>query len=252
MIRLAALGRAIRFLTLLPIPRAVDAASHDVSDSLYLFPVVGLLIGALSTGAAAAAYALFGAPVHAVVVVAATSIVTAGFHLDGLADTSDAMFSWCSRERKLEIMKDSRTGAMGALALILVIALKIAALLALGEQWWIGALLSPVFGRWADLYGITRFPPAKREGLASDVHAPDPSGHMLPASLLTAAAAAPLLYYGEWYVVLASFAAAYLVIHWMAAAVAESLGGLTGDVYGALSEIGEVTALLAICVVLGS
>ncbi len=247
---LAPLGRAVRFLTLVPVPGSSDAATHDVTGALYLFPLVGLFIGALSVGSGFAAYYLFGAPVHAVAAVAATSIVTAGFHLDGLADTCDALFSWRTRERKLEIMKDSRIGAMGAVALVLVIALKITALLALGEQWWIGALLSPVFGRWAEIYGIARFPAAKNEGLASDVQTSDPSGHLPPASGLTVVAATPLLYYGEWYLLLTAFGAAFLVIHWFADAITESLGGLTGDVYGAMSEIGEVVALLAICVIL--
>lgn len=248
---LASLGRAVRFLTLVPVPVSADAATHDITESLYLFPLVGLLIGALSVGSGSAAYYLFGSPVHAVAAVAATSLVTAGFHLDGLADTCDALFSWRARERKLEIMQDSRIGAMGAIALVLVVALKIAALLALGEQWWIGALLSPAFGRWADIYGVTRFPTAKNEGLASDVQTADPSGHLMPASGLTAVAAAPLWYYGEWYLVLVAFGAALLVIHWFANAVVESLGGLTGDVYGAMSELGEVVALLVICVILG-
>lgn len=246
---LASLGRAVRFLTLIPVPGHSDAAAHDIGESLYLFPLVGLLIGALSSATGIAAYYLFGTPVHAVAAVATTSVVTAGFHLDGLADTCDALFSWRGRERKLEIMKDSRIGTMGAVALVLVIALKIAALLALGELWWLGALLSPVVGRWADLYGIARFPAAKNEGLASDVHSAHPSGHLLPASTLTAVAAMPLLYYGEWYLFLIAFGAAFLVIHWFADAVTKSLGGLTGDVYGAMSEIGETVALLAICVI---
>lgn len=247
---LASLGRAVRFLTLVPVPGSSDPAAHDITGSLYLFPLVGLLIGALSAATGLVAYHLFGAPVHAVAAVAATSLVTAGFHLDGLADTCDALFSWRPRERKLEIMKDSRIGAMGAVALVLVIALKIAALLALGEQWWIGAVISPAFGRWADLYGITRFPAAKREGLASDVQTANPTGHLLPGSGLTAAAAAPLFFYGEWYLLLVAFGAAFLVIHSFAHTVVQSLGGLTGDVYGAMSEIGEVVALLAICMIL--
>lgn len=247
---LASLGRAVRFLTLVPVPGSSGAATHNIKESLYLFPLVGLLIGAGSAATGITAYYLFGAPVHAVAAVTVTSVVTAGFHLDGLADTCDALFSWRSRERKLEIMKDSRIGAMGAVALVLVIALKIAALLALGEQWWLGALLSPVFGRWADLYGIAQFPTAKNEGLASDVQITNPSGQLLPASGLTVVAAIPLLYYGEWYLLLIAFGAAFLVIHWFADAVSKSLGGLTGDVYGAMSEIGEFVALLAICVIL--
>lgn len=244
---LRSLGDAVRFLTLVPVP---GPGSHDASDGLSLFPLVGLLIGAASAVVGLGAYHLFGAPLHVVAVVAATSIITAGVHLDGLADTCDAVFSWRSRERKLEIMTDSRIGAMGAIALVLVIAFKIAALLALGEYWWLGALFCPVFGRWADLYGIASFPAAKAEGLASSVRAGAPSGHLLQATGLTVVLTAPLWFFGEWIPLFAALVAAVLAVHALAAAVVRSLGGLTGDVYGALSEIGEVLALLALCAAL--
>jgi len=248
---LTSLGMAVRFLTLVPVPGAAGDGSHSVNDALHHFPLVGLLVGALSTAAGFAAYYLLGAPLHAVVVVTTASVVTAGFHLDGLADTCDALFSWRAPARKLEIMSDSRIGAMGAIALVLVIALKIAALLALQEHWWLGALLSPVFGRWADLYGIVAFPAAKGDGLAASVQTEGAAGHLLPASLTAALAAGPLLLYGEWYLLIGALAAAFLFIHWFAAAVTRSLGGLTGDVYGAMSELGEVAALLALCAALG-
>lgn len=244
---LQALAGAVRFLTLLPVPGRV---SHDLAPSLFWFPAVGLLVGAVSAAAGLVAHALFGPPVHVVAAVAAASIVTAGFHLDGLSDTCDALFSWRDRVRKLEIMRDSRIGAMGAIALVLVIVLKLAALLALGDHWWLGALCAPVLGRWADLYGIMAFPAAKEEGLAASVRRASPAAALLPASALTLVLTVPLWLVAAWLPLLVALVAAFLVLHGFAAAVARSLGGLTGDVYGAMSEIGEVLVLLALCAAL--
>lgn len=244
------LRQACGFLTLVAAPGAGDATPQRVAASLYLFPAVGLLIGALSVAAGVAAFHLFGTPVHAVVAVAAGAVVTGGLHLDGLADTSDAMCSWRDRARRLEIMKDSRIGAMGVIALVLVISLKIAALLALGGHWWVGALLAPAFGRWAAVYGITRFPAAKPDGLGSAVQSVAPGRQLERAGVLMALMALPLVFRGPWYAVLPGAVVAVAMIHWLAARVSTSLGGLTGDVYGALSETGEVAALLVVCVVL--
>lgn len=245
----ADLGHALRFLSIVSHGGGA-ATSRGISGSLYLFPVAGLLIGATAVAGGATAHYLFGAPVHAVVAVAVAVVVTAGIHLDGLADTCDAVCSWRDRERQLEIMKDSRIGVMGAIALVLVIVLKIAALLALGEHWWVGALVSPAFGRWAAVYGIARFPAARKEGMGFDVRAATTGQQLLRATLLMAAIASPLAIWGKWYISAAAAVVAYLVIRWFASRVSKSLGGLTGDVYGALSEIGEVAALLAVCVVM--
>lgn len=245
----ADLGRAIRFLTLLS-PGADRPAPGGTAGSLYLFPVAGLLIGSLAVVSGMIAHLLFGPPVHAVAAVAVAVVVTGGLHLDGLADTSDAVLSWRDRERRLEIMRDSRIGAMGAIALVLVIALKIAALLALAGHWWLGALISPAFGRWADVYGIARFPAARNEGLAAGVRAAAGDRQLTRATAMMVIIAAPLCFWGEWYLAVPAALAAFAVMHWLAAALSKSFGGLTGDMYGALSETGEVAALLAVCVVL--
>lgn len=244
------LRQAAAFLTLVVSPGAGGATPQRVATSLYLFPAVGLLIGASSVAAGAAAFYLFGTPVHAVVAVAVAALVTGGLHLDGFADTCDAMFSWRDRSRRLEIMKDSRVGAMGVIALVLVIALKIAALLALGEHWWAGAMLAPAFGRWAAVYGIARFPAAKPDGLGSTVQSIAPGRQLEWAGALMALMALPLVFRDQWYAALPAMAAAVAMVHWLAATVSKSLGGLTGDVYGALSETGEVAALLVVCVAL--
>src|SRR5262249_14423472 len=115
--------------------------------------------------------ALWGPGVRAVGLVVGWGIVTAGLHLDGLSDTFDAVMSWRPRERKLEIMRDSRIGAMGALALVAVLALKVAWLREAGDGWLRAVWLAPILGRWADIYGIVWYPPAREGGLGRSFQA---------------------------------------------------------------------------------
>jgi adenosylcobinamide-GDP ribazoletransferase len=159
--------------------------------------------------------------------------------------------SWRSRERMLEIMKDSRIGAMGALALVAVIALKLALLSASGAHWWIAAIFACTLGRWVDAYGIIAFPAAKEGGLGKNFHDAVRTSDfgwatasvLVLAGVLSALSGAP----GPMAVrlgltMLLSLAGA----HAFAAGWVRTLGGLTGDTYGALSELIEVIALAAI------
>jgi adenosylcobinamide-GDP ribazoletransferase len=238
----AALGEAVRFLTILPWPGLAAADPARIARSVPAFPLVGLLIGAGATAAGFGAGWLFGAPLHAVAVVAAAAVITGGLHLDGLADSADALFSWQPRERKLEILRDSRIGTMGALALVLVLAVKLGALLALGDAWWRGALLAPVWGRWAAVCGLCGFPSARADGLGAGVRA------HLAAGRFAAATAAALVIGGlvcpPWGALVSL--PVILTTWWAATAMTRSLGGLTGDSYGTLGEIGETLTLLGL------
>jgi adenosylcobinamide-GDP ribazoletransferase len=232
----------VRFLTAFPVPGLPPMKETTVARSMAAFPVVGLLIGACGVGAGLLAGWLWGEPLRAVAVVVAWMVVTWGLHLDGLADSADALFSWRPRERKLEIMKDSRVGTMGALALISVVLIKAGALYSLGPAWWAGALLAPVWGRWADIYGIFFFPAAREGGMGRGFH---DRVRLRDFYLATAAAlVAGILLAPPWGALagLAVWAAAHLLARWMV----RLLGGLTGDTYGALSETGEVVTLLTL------
>jgi adenosylcobinamide-GDP ribazoletransferase len=236
---LAALGEAVRFLTILPVPGLPPMTERGIVRAIPFFPLAGLLIGALLVAIGWAAGQLWGGNVRAVLMVVAWGVLTAGLHLDGLSDTFDAVMSWRPRARKLEIMKDSRIGAMGALALLAVLGLKAAWLDAAGAAWWQAALLAPVLGRWADIYGILRFPPAAEGGLGRAFRA-----QARPSDLWVGAATAlalALLIAGAHGLVAA--AAVWLTAELLGRWWTRALGGLTGDTYGALCEIGEVVAL---------
>jgi adenosylcobinamide-GDP ribazoletransferase len=177
--------------------------------------------------------------VRAVLLVVAWAIITAGLHLDGLSDTFDAVLSWRSRERKLEIMKDSRIGAMGALALIAVLALKVALLAATGDGWLRAIWLAPILGRWADVYAIFWFPAARAGGLGRAYQSQVGRGGLVFGTLITLALALALAGTRG----LIALALVWIVAHVLARWWTRDLGGLTGDTYGALCEIAEVVAL---------
>ncbi len=236
------LGEALRFLTALPMPGLPPMDETSVVRSMAAFPVAGLVIGVAGAAVGWLAGWLWGESLRAVTIVVAWMLLTLGLHLDGVADSCDALFSWRPRERKLEIMKDSRIGTMGALGLIAVVLLKVTALASLGPAWWIGALVAPMWGRWADIYGIFWFPAASEGGMGRTFHDQVRRSDFAVASLT--ALAIGLVVALPWGALIGL--AVWPISHGLARRMVASLGGLTGDTYGALAEIGEVVTLLAL------
>ncbi len=234
------LAEALRFLTLLPVPGRPAMDERALVRSMPLFPLAGAIIGALVALCWWGALTLWGPLVGAVCAVLSWGAITSGLHLDGVADSADALFSWRSRERKLEIMKDSRIGTMGALALFGVLALKIA-FVASSATPWRALIAAATLGRWADISGIYWFPAAAEGGLGRTFHT-----HTRPRDLWIASGWALLLGLGllGWWMLLVGLVVlggTWLLASWMTRA----LGGLTGDTYGTLCELGEVLALAA-------
>ncbi|MEW6753734.1 MAG: adenosylcobinamide-GDP ribazoletransferase, partial [Candidatus Latescibacterota bacterium] len=201
-----------------------------------------LFVGACGVLAGALAGWLWGGPLAAMATVGAWTVVTLGLHLDGLADTCDGLLSWRPRERKLEIMRDSRIGTMGALGLAMVLLAKIAALHALGARWWIGALLAPLWGRWADIYGVFFFPAAREGGLGRTFHDQVRRRDFALATAISLGASTLILFPAGALVGLGLLP----LVHLLARRMVTALGGLTGDTYGALCELGETAVLLSL------
>jgi adenosylcobinamide-GDP ribazoletransferase len=235
-------GEALRFLTIIPQPWLPPSDEQSMLRALPWFPAAGLVIGALLLPVGWLAGQLWGPLVAAAMLVVTWAVLTGGLHLDGLSDTFDGVMSWRPRARKLEIMKDSRVGAMGALALIAVLLLKVALLAEADAAWWQALLLAPLLGRWADLFGIAWFPPAAEGGLGRTFHAQLRRPVFLGVTALTAAAALIIAGAAGLVALLLVALCAYLLGRWWT----RDLGGLTGDTYGALCEIAEVVALAAI------
>jgi adenosylcobinamide-GDP ribazoletransferase len=233
---------AVSFLTIVrpPCTPSGEISPADLAKSFTWFPAVGFLLGLCS---AAVAWQLQSAPplLLAVVLTALLAILTRGLHLDGLADLADGIGGGYTPERRLEIMKDSRTGAFGALALIFAVLLKSAALysLVLGHC-WAGMILAPVVSRFAMVLGAYHMPYARSVGgLARPFLEHMDFQQLVGASLLSLVF---LVFFSL------KFAAIYLGIALACTGLLRLLsrrwlGGITGDVLGALNEITEVVLL---------
>ena len=208
---------------------------------IWAWPLVGLVTGGIALGLGAALVAAGVAPgVVAGVVIALQAALTGGLHEDGLADCADGFWGGHDRARRLEIMKDSRIGSYGALALMLALLLRWSALAALiGAGAWGLALVPALLSRAAMGLVMAALPNAREMGLSAR-HGRPPMAMALVGGGL--ALALSILLAGG--VALALALAAGL----MAAAVAQvarsKIGGQTGDVLGATQVMAEIAALV--------
>lgn len=155
---------ALQFITILPIGKN---KAYDAVGMIPCFPLVGLAIGVLLAVFDHMAMALWTKNGVAVLDVVFLIVITGAFHLDGLGDTADGLFSHRSKERVLEIMKDSRVGAMGLVAIVCGLALKWAGLSSLPDPGWqriLMLVLVPAFARSSLLFGIRFLDYGRDEG----------------------------------------------------------------------------------------
>lgn len=229
---------AIAFLTRIPVPVRFD--SRDRVRSTAFYPLVGLLIGGVIGAFDGLIAAHFPPLVRAVLVTACWVFVTGGLHLDGLMDVFDGLGSHREPERILAIMKDSRVGAMGALAAMLILLLKVAALFSLTPSLASSVTAASVSARTAVLLAIAGWPYRREEGIASGL-----KEGLTPLRLGFALTSGILLMFiacGADGVLCLVFGGG--VVWAFGHSVARRLGGLTGDVYGAMIEGVETSTLL--------
>jgi len=159
-----AFAAAVTLLTRVPLGRRVQIGEIDIERSLAWLPLVGTALGAALALAARGLEGRLDDGPAAVLIVGAWALATGAIHLDGLADSADALGGG-DRERRLAIMRDSQIGSFGALALVLVVALKIAlvaAVLARGHHLWLIAI--PAVGRVAASAMSATLPYAREQG----------------------------------------------------------------------------------------
>jgi len=231
--------RAILFLTILPFPTKREVTEAHLARATACFPLVGMLLGGALFLSARLAASLWSPPTVNALVLILWGLLTGGLHLDGLADTVDGLCGGATREEKLAIMRDSQVGVFGAATLFGLLLLKFSLLGELGGAAYGDALvLAPTLGRWAMVCAIFFFPPARKEGLGRLFKGC--SWQELAFATATALGCAILLL-GPWGS--AVFGGLGLAVAVMAWALTRALGGLTGDTYGALCEVGEVLTL---------
>lgn len=241
------------FFTRVPLRYRGEIGPEDLSRALRCLPFVGLGVGLVSAGLAALAL-WAGAPalLAALLAVGGSILLTGCFHEDGLTDLADGFGGAFERQRKLEIMKDSRTGTYGAAALILSIAIRAAALAAVIEAGALWAVLpaAHILGRTVIPGFMAVTPQASTSGLAS-YHEP-PRGAVLwtalgGGALLTLLLAGPGLGLGPALGLILAAAAAALALRWLAL---RQIQGYTGDVLGAAEQLAEMAVLSAAAMLL--
>ncbi|HEX5686851.1 MAG TPA: adenosylcobinamide-GDP ribazoletransferase [Ideonella sp.] len=249
---------ALQFLTRMPAPRWVGYQPDWLNQSARHFTLVGGLVGAF--GALVLAGAAWGWPpmVAALIALAASLALTGAFHEDGLADSFDALGGAVSRERALQIMKDSRIGSYGAAALVLALAGRAvlwAELIARDTGLAVAALvLSAAWGRSAAVLLMAWLPyagdaeHAKAKPLAQSVGRIE-LGWTLAWSLVAATLASMALPAGR---LAAALAATVLMVVVMQRWLTRRLGGYTGDTLGATEQLTELAVLLVLVARVGS
>jgi adenosylcobinamide-GDP ribazoletransferase len=239
----ASLIAALRFLTRLPIPGRPTRDS-DLSGSVGWFPLVGVLVGLATAAVFRWALAWWPAPVAGVLAVGAGLLLTGGFHEDGASDAADGLGGGWTTDRVVEIMRDSRIGAYGAMALWTVLSFRWAALVALDRRALVALPLAMAWGRWSIALFLTTLPPVS-PGMSSSVHKGMGRLPLVGATVLAALATfgAHLLGCpGFWRAPAAAVIAALAWILYLK----HRLGGQTGDLLGAGNQLVEAAVLLAL------
>ncbi|MBS7541281.1 adenosylcobinamide-GDP ribazoletransferase [Ancylobacter lacus] len=255
---LCALPPALRFLSRLPVPVMPFETKLDIHlppdlDRLApALPLAGALIGALGAAVLVAAL-LAGLPplVAATMGVAALVIATGAFHEDGLADFADGM-GGMTAERRLAIMKDSRVGSFGVLALVISILLRVAALDGLAADAPVlaaaGLIAASGAARLAGVHVLHALPPARADGMASTAGAVGRAAMLRAGAVALILCAALVLPGLGLLALLAALAAGGLATLLVERSARARLGGQTGDVAGAATQAAEIAFLLALLI----
>lgn len=234
---------AIKFLTIFPIPYLRKEFAQDCGKSLPYFPLVGVVLGAILFGLYKGLSFILPYTIVTALLIIALVIMTGAHHLDGLMDSFDGTVSGESRQRRLEIMSDSHTGAFGAIAAILLLLLKYASLVSLYPPLQLPVLLlMPTISRWLMVGVLFTFPSAKTTGMGYTFKQRARWYYFTVATIITIVISVILLNW-QGLVLLASV---WLLTSVIAIYFHIRLGGLTGDIYGALNEIGEVMVIIMI------
>jgi len=239
----ADLRMAASFVTILPVASSKPAGDGAVARATWALPVAGLLVGLVGAMVYKIASRFGLTPnLAALLALAATALITGALHEDGLADTADGLGGGRTRERKLDIMRDSRIGTYGVCALILSFGLRWSAIAAIANPW--AVTLALCAAHIAARAGVPAFmslvPPARPDGLSASAGAP-PARSVAIAFALGALALALALGPGKALVGLLLLSLAGLMLARLAI---RQIGGQTGDILGAFEQLGEILILL--------
>ncbi len=232
---------ALQFLTRIPITISGEMAEDELARSAGWFPMVGALIGGVTAAVAFVAAKLWPRPLIGWAALLLPLVLSGFLHLDGLMDTADGVLSGRSREKMLEIMRDSRVGAMGAAVAVVYILGHYLALTVIRPTRLIPALvLAPLLGRWVMAIAMIHFPYARSGPGTGRLFQGAGNTELFMATATCLGVTWLTLGWLGWLL-----AGAVLAVAMVAAnSLASRLGGLTGDTYGAINQLAELMTLL--------
>jgi adenosylcobinamide-GDP ribazoletransferase len=240
----------IQFMTRYPISARVEFTAERFVQGMTWMPLVGLLIGLPAAAGFALADCWLGRELAALIAVILLIVVTGGLHLDGIADTADGLFSYRSRERMLEIMRESTLGTNGVTAIVLAILVRYVVVQAIpAEGASLAVLVAPILGRMALTWHAAVAPYARQERGIGDFVDQTGLPQAASATLFSLFLVTALLaLWGLRPVLVLPLA---LLLHLppiglvvlFAAALKRRLGGITGDTIGASIELAELLSL---------
>jgi len=236
----------LQFLTRIRLITQTEWSLESFGKSVKYFPLIGLVIGSILS---LFSYSfIFYLPTHNILVpkhvittvlLILSIFITGGLHCDGFMDTMDGVFSGRSRDRMLEIMKDSRVGANGVTAFTMLFLSKWSLLLDMPPENLVTALfVMPIISRLGMVMGITLFPYARPDGMGKAFAQYADKKSLIFATVSTFIFTVPL---GS--IAIISMASIAIFTAFFCKYITKILGGLTGDVYGALTELSEVIIL---------
>jgi adenosylcobinamide-GDP ribazoletransferase len=232
---------AIQFLTRLPVPQGLATTEAELGQAAAFFPFVGIIVGALTAGVYMLALRAVSVSVAVFVALAFAAFITSGFHEDGLADTFDGLGGGWTRERALEIMRDSRIGTYGALALIFLVLGKYTSLTELRpEVVWRWLIVAHAASRWTVLPLCRWLPYARPEGQGKLIAKQITSSALVLGSLTFLLT---LLLF-PWRTTLMVLAVTSGVTFVSGLYYKRRLGGITGDCLGATNQLTELALYL--------
>jgi adenosylcobinamide-GDP ribazoletransferase len=237
---------ALQFLTIIPLPRGLSGDHKALSRSVTFFPIIGLMIGVTAAALDAALNAVLPQFPATVLVVIYLTAISGGLHMDGLADTADGFFSARPRAKILDIMRDSHIGAMGVMAVVSVLLLKVSLLVSIPSSLRMQTIiLMPVAGRCALTMLLTILPYVRQEGGLATLFQETRSWRQLPWIVFF------LILTGwittQWTGVFSAIFSLFIMLSF-AAYSHYKIGGFTGDTLGAACEITELAPVIAMLI----
>lgn len=239
----------LQFLTRIPINADLKATEEDFAKGVVYFPIVGLIIGGFQLLVLYAASRLLGGIFPVVCCLLAGTAITGGFHVDGLADTCDGIFSSRTRDRMLEIMKDSRIGSNGTIAIVFDYMLRLALLSMLGGKvLYMAVLLSPVAAKTlVVLLMKTSVYARSGPGLGGLYLEKQTVGRTVSAVVIGLLIITGFM--GLWGVSALGLCAVICFLY--RSFIYSKLQGMTGDTLGAANELLEVCFILSAAIMAG-